>query len=230
MVDVTPASPATDRPDPNQRRLLLLALVPSLLLVLVAALWAAERFGWLEPEPEVLGADAAVVELLEVSRLEVATGTYQVPVFIDATPETGLQSHLPDLVSAERITSIYEGDVDATIDLSGLDESDVTVDEETNSVTIRVPEPVLSAPRIDHSRTEIVSHERGVVQRMEDALGDTPLDTHELDSRAAEGISHAAEDSDLPRIARDNGTETLTRIGEALGYDEVTVEYVPGRN
>lgn len=165
-----------------------------------------------------------------MSRLEVASGTFQVPIFIDVGPDSGLAAELPDFVSSERITGLYEGQVDATVDLSGLDASDVTIDEEANAITIRVPEPVLGPPRINRENSEIIAHERGVVQRFEDAVGDTNLDMAALDEEAEGKIAQAARESDLPRMARDNGAATLEQLGQAMGYDEVTVEYRPGIN
>ncbi|WP_432560559.1 DUF4230 domain-containing protein [Granulicoccus sp. GXG6511] len=206
------------------------AVAVAAVLLVALLVRSFDPFGWFDPAvPEETSAAAAgdvtLIEIREAAELKAASGTFSVPVTMD-TPRTGLRQRLPEFLDGEKIVAIYQGDVDATIDLRGLTAEGIEADPASRSITVRVPAPRLSEPRIDHEKSGVVSHQRGVVRRVEDALGDGSLAVREeLDRAAVSAIARAAAESDLRATAETNGTRFLTLLCQRLGYERVTIEY-----
>lgn len=204
------------------------AVAVAALLLVALAVRSFDPFGWFVSAPEdspAVAGDVTVLEIREAAELKAASGTFSVPVVIDIE-KTGLRSHLPDFVDGETVVAIYQGDVDATIDLRELTEDGVVADPEARTITVRVPAPVLSRPTIDHDKSRIVSHSRGIVQRVDDALGDGSLAVkEELDAAAVDALARAAAESDLRETALTQGTHFLTLLCQQLGYEHITIEY-----
>jgi hypothetical protein len=172
-------------------------------------------------DTEQVERDHAVVlaSLEDLSRYVAATGRFQAVVDIEQDAK-----YLPDFVKGERIILIAEGDVEAYVDLSTLDDGDLVVDEDR--IVITVPAPQLSEPRLDPSKTEVVANDRGLVDRIDDALtsGDPSPDS-ELYQQADAKITEAAGQSDLVERARGNTETFLTTLFEAAGFTEVVVVF-----
>lgn len=219
--------PDADRRTADPRLRVAVAVAAVLLIALVVR--SVDPFGWFDGTGDDRAAATAgevtLLKIRETTELKAATGTFSVPVTVDVA-RTGLRERLPEFVDGERIVAIYQGDVDATIDLRGLTADGITANQEDRTITLRVPEPRLSPPRIDHEKSRLMSHERGLVQRVEDALGDGSLAVKEdLDRAAVTALSRAAEESQLTATAKTNGTRFLTLLCQRLGYDRVTIEY-----
>ncbi|PID53546.1 MAG: hypothetical protein CSB46_07425 [Micrococcales bacterium] len=61
---------------------------------------------------------------------------------------------------------------------------------------------------------------------MEDFLSTNPLQRREpLDDEGVAALREAARQSALEDNARRNGEQFLTKLGNQLGYDKVTVEF-----
>lgn len=204
------------------------AVAVAAVLLLALVVRSLDPFGWFAPKPAespVVAGEATLIAIREAAELTVASGTFSVPVQIDAE-KTGLRQRLPDYVDGERIFAIYQADVNATIDLRGLTGESVEADPQTRTITVRVPASTLSRPSIDPENSRIVSHDRGAVQRVEDAFGESSLAAKEqLDAAAVEAIAEAARRSDLPETGRVNGTRFLTLLCERMGYEQITIEY-----
>lgn len=212
------------RPDVRFR----VAVVVAAVLFVVLLVRSLDPFGWFVPEPEgspAAAGDVTVLEIREAAELKSATGRFSVPVVLDLE-KTGLRERLPAFLDGEQVVAIYEGEVDATIDLRGLTAEGVQADPATRTITVTVPEPVLSRPAIDHDKSRIVSHSRGIVQRIEDAAGDGSIALkQQLDVAAVDAIARAAAESDLRETAREQGTQFLTLLCRQLGYEQITIEY-----
>lgn len=206
------------------------AVAAAVVLLLALIVRSTDPFGWFDAQDTRTAAtasDVTLIEIREAAELNVATGWFSVPVILDVS-RTGLRDLLPEYVDRERIVAVYQGDVEAMIDLRGLTEDGITADPETRTITVRVPAPRLTEPRIDHGRSQILSHERGVLQRVEDAFGGGSVAVKEdLDRAAVAAIAKAAGDSDLTTTAQQNGTQFLTLLCQQLGYDQVTIEFLP---
>lgn len=182
--------------------------------------------GWITGEgPSVSSGDSTLLTIKETAELNAATGTYSVPVFLEPN-NNSLISRLPGVISGDRVVAIYQGQVRAVVDLQGLTEGDIEANEETKTLKLTVPEPVLTEPQIDPDASQIVMHNRGVLTRLEDALGDSELDLkNNLDEEARASLAQAAADSDLKQTGKDNAEKFLASIGKSMGYDTVEVEF-----
>ncbi len=179
----------------------------------------------IEDRPEA--ASITLVSIREAAELKAATGTFSVPVFFGGDEDGLLERIVPDAFDGNSGVALYEGSVDALVDLSGLTEDDIEVDRSARSIVISVPAPVLSDPNVDESRSQVVVQNRGVLTRVGEFFSDAPLqDRERLDDVAVEALTEAAEQSELDRTARDNTEDFLTAVANQMGYDDVTVTFV----
>jgi len=180
----------------------------------------------LEQRPEA--AATTLVAIRKAADLRSASGQFSVPVFFGTEQDGLVHEILPDAFDGDSGVAIYQGSVDALVDLSALGSDDLTIDRGNRSITVRVPEPRLTEPNIDEGASKVVSQNRGLLTRVGEFLDDAPLDSKdELDEKAVEEISAAAAESELSEIAQRNAEEFLTALLDNLGYDKVTVEFVP---
>lgn len=159
----------------------------------------------------------AVVELQE---LRVARANLQ--VIVDVEEDV---NNVPSWLKGQRTVIVAAGTVDASVDLGSLQEGDVVLSEDRRSVTITVPRPVLGEARLDMERTQVVARERGVVDRVNAALGDG-ADDQALFVLAEKRLdAAAAADGDLLDRAEASTRATLTDLLGELGFDKVRVEF-----
>jgi hypothetical protein len=181
---------------------------------------------WMPDPPAAQTVDrspaALLVAMRDVADYHAASGSYQ--VLVDVETEN---PYLPAMISSERSTLFATGSVDARVDFSGLGPGAVTMSEDRRSATITLPAPTLTAATIDPAQTRIVGRERGLVQRVEDAVSDNPHDDSELYRLAAAKLDAAAAQSDLTTRAADNTRAMLTGLAQGLGYEAVTVNFTP---
>lgn len=211
-------------------------VVVNVLLVVLLAAFAVVAFtmadpmgrvkGWITGEgPSVSSGDSTLLTIKETAELNAATGTYSVPVFLEPD-NNSLLGKLPGVISGDKVVAIYQGEVRAVVDLQGLTEGDIEANEETKTLKLTVPEPVLTEPQIDPDASQVVMHNRGVLTRLEDALGDSELDLkNDLDEEARASLAQAAADSDLKQTGKENAEKFLASIGKSMGYDTVEVEF-----
>jgi hypothetical protein len=167
--------------------------------------------------------DNAVVlaRLEDLSRYEAATGRFQ--TLVDQEQDANL---LPDWVKGERTVLSAEGDVEAYVDLGGLDEDAVVVSDDGRAVTVHLPEPALQEPRLDLGATRVVARDRGLIDRIDDALtSGSPSVDDRLYERAEEKLGLAAADSDLRVRAERNTTDLITDLLSSAGYERVIVVF-----
>jgi hypothetical protein len=166
--------------------------------------------------------DALLLSVRDIADYHAATGTYQVLVDVEyATP------HVPALLSSERSTMFATGSVDARVDFSRLGSGAVSASPDGKQATIHLPAPTLAPAVLDPAQTRVVGRQRGLVQRVEDAIGDQPQDDSELYAIASAKLNAAAAKSDLTTRAADNTRSMLTGLSKSLGYDSVTVTFDP---
>lgn len=163
---------------------------------------------------------ALLLAVRDVAQYQAATGTYQVVVDVEHSHQV-----LPALISGERSTLLATGSVDAVVDFSALGPGAVTVSPDRKQATILLPAPTLAPATIDPAASRIVGRERGIVQRLVDALGDHPRDDSELYQLATAKLGAAAAQSDLTGRAATNTRAMLTGLVTSLGYDSVTVTF-----
>lgn len=176
-----------------------------------------------DPTPDA--GDSTLLEIRKTAELRAATGSYSVPVYF-GYDESGIHKAIPDVLDGDTGVAIYQGSIDALIDLKGLADKDIAIDKAASTLTITVPAPTLTSPNIDEGKSRIIAQQRGLGTRINDFFAGTPLAQREsLDAEAVRVLQQAAAESGLSDTARENGRDFLTALGRQLGYATVTVIY-----
>ena len=102
----------------------------------------------------LFGADAApapgdttLLEIRKTAELRAATGSFSVPVYYGFDEDKGLLSKIvPDVIDENSGVAIYQGSIDALIDLKALQDRNIKADKAAGTLTITVPTPATSSP------------------------------------------------------------------------------------
>lgn len=202
----------------------LAALALGVLALVIAGVVLVRRVGLPDPFAETTKENPNAVVLAELrnqSRYVAASARFQ--TVIDTTQDA---DYLPDVLKGSREIFIAEGDVDGWVDLGKLPEGAVQVSPEGDTVTVHVPPAQLGDPRIDPAATQLVSRERGLIDRVGDALGGgDPTNQQALYKRAAEKITAAAERSELRARTEENTEKFIRSLFSGMGYRDVKVVF-----
>lgn len=163
-----------------------------------------------------------LLAMRDIAQYHAATGTFQ--VLVDVEHDT---PYVPSALSGERTTFFATGTADAQVDFSALGPEAVSVSPDRRSATITLPAPTLAPAVVDPAQSRVVGRERGLAQRIGDAVEDNPRDDSELYRLAAAKLDAAAAQSDLTTRAGDNTRAMLTGLAQSLGYEAVTVNFAP---
>ncbi|MDG9704980.1 DUF4230 domain-containing protein [Streptomyces sp. DH37] len=163
---------------------------------------------------------AVLKSLKDMSRYEGASGTFQVVVDLDKDAK-----FLPDAVRGSRTLFVGTGSVGAYVDLGGLGEDAVTVTDDREGATVRLPRARLEKPALDVERSYAVTKERGLLDRLGDVFSDNPGDEREVHRLAVEHIGKAAEESGLAARAEKNTRDMLENLLRSLGFERVSVSF-----
>ncbi len=161
-----------------------------------------------------------LLALDDLHEYHAATGTFQ--VVVDREVDT---RYVPSVISGERVSFLATGTADAYVDFEGLDAGRVALSADGTSATIVLPAPRLGEVRIDPAESRVLDRDRGLVERVGDAIGDNPVDDSELYALAEDRLSAAAAASDLRERAETNTAAMLTGLARSLGVDEVDVRF-----
>lgn len=151
--------------------------------------------------------------ITDISEYHAAVGNFEVVVDKD---EDGAD-WLPDLITGRRTLLVAAGTVDAYVDLSSLAVTDLTLSDDGKSVTVRLPDAQLDKPNLDHDRTYVFAQDRGVLDRIADAM-ETPQQAKYF-ALAETKLAAAAGESELQQRAVDNTKAMLTGMFNSLGVD-----------
>ena len=163
-----------------------------------------------------------LLAMRDIAQYHAATGTFQ--VLVDVEHDT---PYLPSAISGERTTFFATGNVDAQVDFATLGPDAVSVSPDRRSATITLPAPTLAPAVVDPAQSRVVGRERGLAQRIGDAIEDNPTDDSDMYKLAAAKLDTAAAQSDLKNRAADNTRGMLSGLARSLGYDSVTVNFGP---
>ena len=193
-------------------RIVALALVGTLVVGL-AGLGGAGLFGISNPfqsKTTDRSQPALLMSIQDISQFHAAVGNFEVVLDVEQDPDW-----VPDFIAGERSLFVAAGTVDAYIDFTGLAEGDLALSDDGKSVEIRLPAAQLDKPNLDQDRTYLFSQERGVINRVGDALS-TP-DQQELYKLAEQKLVTAASESKLKQQAEENTKAMLIGMFNALG-------------
>jgi hypothetical protein len=197
-----------------------------LLLTLIAACLGGGLASWLfttlrgQPEPpeEVLvvrpTADV-VVAVRDLARLESAS--YHVERVIDLSAH---QRRLFGLVQAEdHILLIAAADVVAGVDLSEMNDGDVTIEPDARRAVITLPPVRVLSARLDNQRTYVHRRDTDVLARRRESL------ETEARREAERSLQQAALDAGILQRARQNAARTVESLVRSLGFVHVEVRF-----
>ncbi|MCY7402260.1 MAG: DUF4230 domain-containing protein [Nocardioides sp.] len=188
--------------------------------VALAALGVAGLFGLANPfgTEEVDHSQPPILTSIEdIDEYHAAVGNFE--VILDVEQDV---NWVPDFIAGERSLFVAAGTVDAFVDFSGIADGDVVLSADGTTAEIRLPEAELGEPNLDQERTYLYDQERGLVDRVEDAISsDDQGDIYKL---AEEKLRTAAAASELTDQARDNTETMLTGLCRSLGVEVTFVD------
>jgi Protein of unknown function (DUF4230) len=159
----------------------------------------------------------------DLAVFDAATGHFQTVVDQQHTNNV-----LPGWLSGDDTVLLAEGDVDATVNLAHLPNGAIQLSQDGTSATVVLPAPTLTQPRLDPKATRVISRQRGLLDRVGDAVGDgNPVPQDALEQIASSKLSAAAAQSDLLAKAESNTTRFVSGSLHAVGVAHVTVTYAP---
>jgi hypothetical protein len=211
----------------RRRRMKVAATVAGVALLVPIGLGVSSTVDrWTAPPPAEKTIDHSPAPLLlamrDIAQYHAATGTFQ--VLVDVEHDT---PYLPPVISGERTTLFATGTVDAQVDFATIGPDSVSVSPDRRSATITLPAPTLAPAVVDPAQSRVVGRERGIAQRIGDAIEDNPRDDSQLYRLAETKLNTAAQQSDLTTRAATNTRAMLTGLAQSLGYESVTVNFGP---
>ena len=161
--------------------------------------------------------------LENLSDYHAATANMQ--VVVDVEQDSRL---LPSFIKGERTLFVAAGTVDAAVDFRGLsrDPDAVKVSSDRRKVKLTLPAPKLLEPRLDPDRTRVYDRDRGVLDRVADAVSDRPGDEQSLYQLADKKLAAAAAaDPKLLQTAERNTRSMLEGLLRGLGFEDITIDF-----
>lgn len=161
--------------------------------------------------------------LQDLSDYHAATANMQVVVDVEQDAKL-----LPSFIKGERTLFVAAGNVDAAVDFKALakDPDAVKVSKDRRSVELTLPAPRLLNPQLDPDRSRVYDRDRGVLDRVEDALSDRPGDEQPLYQLAEEKLAAAAAaDPKLLQTAERNTRSMLEGLLRGLGFENITINF-----
>jgi hypothetical protein len=161
--------------------------------------------------------------LQDLSDYHAATANMQVVVDVEQDAKL-----LPSFIKGERTLFIAAGNVDAAVDFKALakDPDAVKVSKDRRSVELTLPAPRLLEPRLDPDRSRVYDRDRGVLDRVEDALSDRPGDEQPLYRLAEDKLAAAAAaDPKLLQTAERNTRSMLEGLLRGLGFENIKINF-----
>src|SRR6185437_6325415 len=105
-------------------------------------------------------------------------------------------TNVPSFLAGRRTLFVAAGTVDSTVNLRNLGTGAVTVDRSRTAATIRLPKPALSQPNLDLKRSYVYDQQRGLIDRIRDAVSGSPDDERQLYTLASQRLTQAAKAND----------------------------------
>ena len=164
---------------------------------------------------------ALLKSIKDISQYHAAVGNFE--VVLDVEDDI---SGVPGIIAGRRTLFVAAGTVNTYVDLSGLADKDLTLSEDGKSATVRLPEPELDKPNLDHDRSYVFMQDRGVLDRIADAL--EPPQQAQFYKLAETKLAAAAEESELRKQAAENTKAMLTGVFGSLGIHATFLDDASG--
>jgi hypothetical protein len=134
-------------------------------------------------------------------------------------------SYLPSFIKGDDATFLASGSVDAIVDFSGLGADAIVTSEDGKSVTVTLPAPTYDEPHLNLESSKVLSHNRGILDRVGSAFADDPGNDQDLYTLGEQALREAAPQTELLDRATANTKTMLTAMLKDLGYKDVTVTF-----
>lgn len=191
-------------------------------IVLVAAYALIAKIENLNPFASHTTITTTVVlgKLTKIEQVHVATRSY--PVDVKITQSVGI---IPCFLICNQMELKGSGTDDAIVDLSKLSRQDVSIDQSTKTVTVRMAAPFVGPADLNPATCSITST-HGAVNSLTAAFRDNPNGYRPLYAAADSQIHATAEhDKGLLAAAEQSTRALLTRVLGVVGVKKVTVDF-----
>jgi hypothetical protein len=159
-------------------------------------------------------------KLTKIEQVHVASRSY--PVDVKITQSVGI---IPCVLVCNQMELKGSGTDDAIVDLSKLSKQAVSVDQSTQTVTVRMAAPVIGPADLDPAATSITST-HGVINGMTQAFRNNPNGYRPLYAAAESQIHATAQhDQGLLTAGEQSTRAMLTQVLGAVGVKKVTVDF-----
>lgn len=159
-------------------------------------------------------------KLTKIEQVHVATRSY--PVDVKITQSVGI---IPCFLICNQMELKGSGTDDAIVDLSKLSRQDVSIDQSTKTVTVRMAAPFAGPADLNPAACSITST-HGAVNSLTAAFRDNPNGYRPLYAAADSQIHDTAKnDKELLAAAEQSTRELLSRVLGAVGVKKVTVDF-----
>jgi len=135
-------------------------------------------------------------------------------------------TYVPSLLAGEDTKFLAVGSVDAVVDFRHLGDTAIQVTPDGKSVTVTLPAPTYAPPQLDLQNSQVLSHDRGLMTRLGDAFTN-PGDDKSVYQLGDKALADAAQQSGVIERAKGNTTAMLTAMLKQLGYENVTINFLP---
>lgn len=175
---------------------------------------------WQPPTPSistlsVRPSATLLVAIRDVARLE--TNELHLEKVIDLSDK---QSQFFGLIEAtDAILLVATGDVVVGVDLSKMEEGDVSVDPKSKVASITLPAPQIFSSHLDESKTYVYTRSTSMTARRSDHL------ETKARQEAVAAIERAARESDVMIRARGQAEKELRSLAMGLGASSVVVTW-----
>jgi hypothetical protein len=159
-------------------------------------------------------------KLTKIEQLHVATRSY--PVDVKITQSVGV---IPCFLVCNQMELTGSGTDDAVVDLSKLTGQDVSIDQSTETVTVRMAAPEIAPADLNPAACSI-SSSHGAISSVTQAFRSNPNGYRPLYTAAESQIhSTAQHDKELLAAGEQSTRVTLTRVLGTVGVKKVTVDF-----
>jgi hypothetical protein len=201
---------------------ILTKVIVIIVVVLVAAYALIAKLENLNPFGSHTTITTTVVlgKLTKIEQVHVATRSY--PVDVKITQSVGV---IPCFLICNQMELKGSGTDDAVVDLSKLTKQDVTIDQSTQTVTVRMAAPAVGPAALDPASCSITSS-HGAVNSATQAFRNNPNGYRPLYQAAETQIHNTAEhDHDLVAAGEQSTRTMLTSLLSDVGVKKVTVDF-----
>ena len=134
-------------------------------------------------------------------------------------------SYLPSFIKGDETSFLAVGSVDGVVNFSQLSSTAIQETPDGKGVTVTLPAPTYAAPHLDLENSQVLSRDRGIVDRVAGVFVDDPTEDQGLYQLGDQALADAATQTELLDRAKANTTQMLTGMLQGLGYKTVTVVF-----